>query len=201
MIVSFIEGFLLGLGAALPLGPINILIMHRALQSYGSALFIGFGAMSADVTYLLLILLGFATFFENPTIITVLGVFGSLFLLYMGLMVFQGRFKRIEAQKSVVKQNVFKSYFQGLVLTLLNPYTVVFWLSVAGLIAAKNLHLFSTLAGMLCAILLWVTLMPYIVHRSKHKLSSKAIYVISILSSALLVGFGVSLLFSLAVKF
>ena len=30
----FIEGFILGLGAALPLGPINLLIMNEALKNY-----------------------------------------------------------------------------------------------------------------------------------------------------------------------
>ncbi|CAA6802363.1 MAG: Lysine exporter protein (LYSE/YGGA), partial [uncultured Sulfurovum sp.] len=64
MLNSLIEGFLLGLGAAVPLGPINILIMNHALKNYKSAVAIGFGAMSADMVYLFIILLGLATFLD-----------------------------------------------------------------------------------------------------------------------------------------
>ena len=37
MVTSFLEGFLLGMGAAIPLGPINILLMNTALRDYKSA--------------------------------------------------------------------------------------------------------------------------------------------------------------------
>lgn len=45
MIASLLSGISLGFGAAVPLGPINILIMTNALRSYKSAVAIGLGAM------------------------------------------------------------------------------------------------------------------------------------------------------------
>ena len=57
MFISFIEGFLLGMGAAIPLGPFNILIMNQAIRYYKSAVSIVFGALSAYILYLSMILL------------------------------------------------------------------------------------------------------------------------------------------------
>jgi L-lysine exporter family protein LysE/ArgO len=188
----------LGIGAAVPIGAINILMMNTALKTYKGALFIGFGAMSSDITYLLLILLGMATFLDNPTITTTLGVLGSGFLFYMAYMIFKSRAKEVDTKaKTVSKKGLLKFYAQGYVLTFINPYTIAFWLSIAGFIANKSLEPIYTLFGMLNAILLWITLMPYFVHKSKHKISNKVSYWINVFSSGLLGIFAISLLYSL----
>ena len=79
MAEAFVEGFVLGLGAAVPLGPVNILIMTNALKNYKNAVSIGFGAMSADITYLTLVIFGMFVFMQNKTIQMALTIFGSLF--------------------------------------------------------------------------------------------------------------------------
>jgi L-lysine exporter family protein LysE/ArgO len=43
MFASFSQGFLFGLGAAIPLGPINVLIMSTALRSYPAAVALWLG--------------------------------------------------------------------------------------------------------------------------------------------------------------
>jgi len=62
ILTSFIEGILLGLGAAVPLGAINILVMNTALHRYSAAVAIGVGAITSDITYLIVILFGFLHF-------------------------------------------------------------------------------------------------------------------------------------------
>lgn len=198
MITSYIEGFLLGMGAAIPLGPINILIMNTALRDYKSAVSIGFGALSADTVYLAMILFGIATFFNQPLVLTILGVLGSAFLLYMAYIIFKHRNHKLETKKSSTdSKSLTRFYIQGFTLTFVNPYTVAFWLSIAGYTTHKELDPLITIIGMLCALLLWITLMPYLVHRSKHKISQKVSYYLSIFSSLLLFGFGLSLTINL----
>jgi L-lysine exporter family protein LysE/ArgO len=200
MLNSFIEGFLLGLGAALPLGPINILIMNHALKSYGSAVAIGFGAMSADMVYLLLILLGITTLLESATFTVGLGLLGTLFLAYMAYAIFSSRHnnlsktQKIASPELVSLKSLIKHYLQGLILTGVNPYTLAFWLSIAGYVANQALNPLFTLVGMFCAILLWITVMPYFVHQSKHKISAKVSYYISMGSAMILGFFAISLL-------
>ena len=196
MLISFIEGFLLGMGAAIPLGPINILIMNNALKDYKSAVGIGFGALSADTLYLTLILLGITTFLSHTYVLNVLGVLGSAFLLYMAYLIFKSRHKMLDTTKqSTSAKGLAKFYLQGFTLTFVNPYTVAFWLSIAGYTAQKELDPLITIVGLFSAIFLWITLMPYVVHRSKHKISQRVSYGLSLFSSVLLLGFGLVLWF------
>ena len=85
MLHQFIFGLLLGLGAAIPLGPMNLEIIRRNLRFgsvYGIAL--GLGACSADVTYLVLLSLGALSILTHPLILQVIGVIGSSILLWFG---------------------------------------------------------------------------------------------------------------------
>lgn len=186
------------MGAAIPLGPINILIMNHALRDFSKAVFIGFGAMSADILYLTLILLGIAAFFSQPIVLNSLGLLGSVFLLYLAYLIFKGRHKALPVHNQVRhEKNLTRFYLQGFALTFINPYTVAFWFSIAGYTTHKNLQPLMTITGMMSAILLWITLMPYFVHRSKHRISQKTAYFFNLISSTLLLGFGLSLLFNI----
>jgi len=196
IINSILQGFLFGLGAAVPIGPINILIMDRAIRNYKSAVAIGAGALSADILYLVLILLGLMTFLNSPFILNMLGFFGSAFLLYVAYMIFKGRNKKLEkSHLQVDNKTLLKSYISGFFLTLLNPYTIAFWISVASFTNSDEVDYFI-IVGMISAILIWITLMPYLVHRSKHKISNKVSYYIALFSSVILTGFSVSLFVS-----
>ncbi len=195
MIASFLEGFLLGLGAAVPLGPINVLIMSNALRHYGAAVALGSGAMSADITYLLLILLGLFHFMEDPTIKLIMAVAGSAFLLYLAWLIFKGRNEPIHLQK-IEKPRLLSNWLKGYTLTLLNPYTVIFWLSVSAYIAAKNLDPLFTVLGLLSAILCWITLMPLAIHKTKHLFSQRVVTLFSVASAAILAFFALGMLWN-----
>ncbi len=94
-------------------------------------------------------------------------------------------------------KSLIKFYLQGFTLTFVNPYTVAFWLSIAGYTAHKDLDPIVTIVGMLCALFLWVTFMPYFVHRSKHRISQRVSYYLSLSSSIVLLGFGLSLIINM----
>lgn len=195
MIVSFVEGFLLGLGAAVPLGPINILIMNEAIKEYKNGVMIGLGAMSSDITYLFLIFFGVLIYINQPEILATLSVVGGLFLIYLAYMIFKNRDNKIDVSgEKVDSSSLIKLYLKGFALTFINPYTIGFWLSTSGYIASKDLNPLVTLLGMLSAILLWITLMPYFVHKSKHKISHKVSHWINIFSAFILLSFGIIML-------
>jgi L-lysine exporter family protein LysE/ArgO len=192
MAEAFVEGFVLGLGAAVPLGPVNILIMTNALKNYKNAVSIGFGAMSADITYLTLVIFGMFVFMQNKTIQMALTIFGSLFLLYIAYLIFKGRNDKIDikSNEEVSKTTILKNYLKGYTITLLNPYTIGFWVSVSAYIVSKNLSFVFTLLGLFCAILLWITLMPLLVYKTKHLFSQVVVKYISIIASSIMLFFG-----------
>ncbi len=199
MFTSFLEGFFLGVGAAVPIGPINILIMNQALVSYPRAVAIGAGAMSADLTYLTLLLAGLISRIKsNTTLMEIIGFLGAVFLLYLSYGIFKHR--NVQMENVTLKpsaKGIVGSYFKGYTLTLLNPYTIGFWLSVTGYVATQGLNPFLTVAGLLCAIILWITIMPLLVHRSRHILNPSAFKWINVASSLILAFFGISMIVKL----
>ncbi len=195
MIDSLVEGFLLGLGAAVPIGPVNILIMNEALISYRNAIFIGAGAMSADLTYLSLILFGlFSRIKNNHTVLSIMGIAGSIFLMYLSFSIFKSRNARCEISSSQKpSRSILMSYLKGYPITLLNPYTIGFWLSVTAYIATNNMSPMFTVLGLIFAISLWITIMPFLIHKTKKFMAIKTLRIVDILSSMIILFFGISM--------
>ncbi|MDM5270888.1 LysE family translocator [Sulfurovum sp. zt1-1] len=194
MLESLIEGFLLGVGAAVPLGPINILLMNRALRNYPQAVITGLGAMSADALYLSLILFGMIQMLQGGILSYLLSLGSIAFLFFLAYRIYQDRNRHLSSEFKEDRQAKRSVFLQGLFLTLVNPYTLAFWLSIGSYTTSKELDPMMTLIGMFSAIVLWVTLIPYFVHRSKHRISMRVRYILNVFSSMLLLGFGISLI-------
>ena len=193
MLSLFIEGFMLGLGAAVPLGPINLLIMNEALKDYKKAVAIGFGAMSADITYLILILYGVTNYLKQDIALQALSLFGGLFLIYLALLTFKNRNQKTHKIKVQKGGTLVSKYIKGYLLTLLNPYTILFWLSVTSY-STTTQSLTISILGLVSSIILWVTIMPYLIHSKKDMISNKVSSIIATISSIILLMFGFSLL-------
>ncbi|MBN2768762.1 MAG: LysE family transporter [Campylobacterales bacterium] len=196
MFSFFLQGLLFGFGAAVPLGPINILIMNRALRSYALAVTTGLGALSADLSYILLLTFGFGAFLQESIVLKLLGFFGSAFLIYMAYRLYIKRDDfSFEIKQDISKGKLFRVYASGYMLTLLNPYTIAFWMSVATFVVAKNEYSFLIIFGMVTAIVLWITIMPYVIYRSKHRFSKSFHSKMSLIAAVILFCFGVYLLY------
>lgn len=192
----FLEGMILGFGATVPIGPINILIMSHALKKYNLALAIGFGAMSADMVYLFLMTFGLLNSFENPLLLKNLAIFGFIFLLVIGIALLKGAGQRLHVKKDIKQKGVFTTFAQGLVITLLNPYTIGFWLSIASLAKSKQGDTKVLVGGVVVAILLWITIMPFIVHSNKHRISDNIAKYFSYFAGVVLIFFAFVLLYN-----
>ncbi|MGE4547260.1 MAG: LysE family translocator [Desulfurella sp.] len=198
---SYISGFLLGFGASVPIGPINILIINEALQSYKNAFLIGLGAMCADITYLTLIFFGIFTHVsERSFIFHAISFFGSVFLIYLAYKIFKSRAidsSKLKTQKHF--KSSIKSYSKGYALTILNPYTIFFWASMLAYVNQNNLHFGFTVIGLISAITLWITLMPFFVHKTKSFFNKTISAYINILSALIIFSFGISILIRLVI--
>jgi len=197
---SLIAGFILGAGACMPIGPINILIINEALVSYKNAFLIGLGAMCADITYLTFIFYGILSQIkEHSVIFSVLSLCSSLFLIYLAYKIFQSR--TLDSSKLKTKNHFvspLKAYVKGYLLTIINPYTILFWTSMLTYISQNNLHFSFAVAGLICAIVLWISIMPYFVHKTRQFFNQKVSAFINIVSSLIVFGFGISILFKLS---
>lgn len=130
MFSSLFHGVLLGLGAAVPLGPINLITINAALSNAKSAFLLCLGAMLANIMYLGIALLGFYMFLSSPLIEALIAIFGSAFLFYLTLLIYRRRNRNIKEHKEKT-QPLLQSFLKGYPLTLSNPYIIAFWLSIA----------------------------------------------------------------------
>jgi threonine/homoserine/homoserine lactone efflux protein len=109
--------FSFSLSMSISPGPINMIIVSSGLN-YGVRKTFAFvsGATIGFTLLLLLIGLGFhKVISQHPTLLTYLGVAGSLFILYMGYLIISS-----DPKVSVEQQNR-PGFFQGFLLQWLNP--------------------------------------------------------------------------------
>lgn len=188
---------MLGLGAAVPIGPVNLLVMGAALHSFRSGLLIGLGAMSADVTYLLLLSMGIFALIGTPLFLDAVSLAGGIFLLWLALIIFSRR-NAPPSAAFFAPGGVFKTWLRGYLITLLSPYTIAFWVSASTFAAAHHLHnTLWMLLGMMTAIGAWIVFLPAFIYRSRGLLSPRSVRVFAWVSSLALVWIGARLLLKL----
>ncbi len=85
-----LRGVALGLGAAAPIGPINVQIARRSLRfGFFGGFALGCGAVTADLLYVLLSALSVVTLAPHRAVSAALGVCGGCLLVYLGVGCFR----------------------------------------------------------------------------------------------------------------
>ena len=186
----------MGLGVSVPIGPVNVLIMSYALQSYTKALCLGLGAMSADMLYLVLSAFGISQLAKIPIVFTCISVFGAAFLLYIALGIYRQAKRSVQIQ-SVERGSHVAVFGKGFLLNIFNPYVIMFWLSVSASIGRERFGL--ALAGLVCGILSWITLFALAVYKSRAKISDRAARAFAYISALILIFFALKLIYAVVI--
>lgn len=139
-----LNGVLFGLGAAIPIGPVNVEIARRTLRGgFAAGVALGCGAVTIDVAYCVLYAAGVAQLVNQSIVYRPLGIAGILMLLYLGIMSLRGAREagRIDVIGSPAVPSIHGAYLTGLLMTATNPMTLAFWFTVlpgmAGTITAQ----------------------------------------------------------------
>ena len=155
-----LKGTLIGLGAAAPIGPVNVEIARRTLRGgYGAGVALGAGAVSVDVAYALLTTVSVGRFLNRPAVAVPLGVGSVVILSYLGFLCLRGAVRPTPAEADdAPPPSVGGGYVAGLVMTAVNPLTLAFWFtalpSVAGPIEPRLLPLIAV--GVFVGTFAWV---------------------------------------------
>lgn len=194
MLDSFLNGVFLGAAVAVPFGPVNILILTYALKNFKNSLSVGFGALSADMAYLIFLNMGILTFLNSETFLKYLSIFGFCFLTYMAFCMLKSKSDDLNLENSNINENILKSYFKGFGLSALNPYVIGFWLSVAGILSKSN-NAIMIICGLLFMVIFWVFSLAFFVSKYKHVFNAKIVRYINIISALIIEYFAISLIY------
>ncbi len=188
-------GILLGMGAAIPIGPVNLEMIRRNLNAgtpYG--IMLGLGACGADVTYIVLISMGALALLQFPEALRLFGLVGSFILCWFAVKAWQA--KTTDTHQQRPKPSLIRYGIEGYLITMLNPYTVLFWASISAqlsLIAATNDNgiLFAGL-GVVLGTVSWVIALNMLLHFTRHKLKPHTIKWLNRIGAIILFGFAIA---------
>ncbi|EAH4460256.1 lysine transporter LysE [Campylobacter coli] len=194
MFDSFLSGVFLGFGVSVPFGPVNILILTYALKAFKNSIAVGLGAFSIDMLYLFLLQFGLLNFLGNVIFMRSLAIFGFCFLTYMAYLMLRKKKESLNLEHKEFKESLLKSYIKGIILNGSNPYVIGFWLSATGIVLS-NQHAYSTILGLVVAILFWIGALAFVVAKYSYLFSAKVIRIINIVSALIIEYFALSLLY------
>ncbi len=190
-----LQNIILGISIAAPLGPATITIIKSGIQGgFSSAIKVSLGVVAADTTYVFVAYFGLASVITIPVVKTLILVFGTLVLSYLGYQTIKEALsgKEVSANSQRISKN---SFFEGYAVNISNPLAVVWWLGVIGSILATSSRASTNLLTLLqtltivVGILTWHTGLSIVSHYSKKLLNSTLLSYFSILGGLVLFGF------------
>ena len=138
-----LAAFFMGLAAAAPMGPVNMLAIRRGvIGGWRHTLACGIGSVTGDLTLFSLVLLGGHYLFSdlsNPTVQTVLEAAGVVVLLPLAIYFLVRAVKdplrayasaRQQWDEGTVPEHLVADVAASAGLTILNPLTMVYWVGV-----------------------------------------------------------------------
>jgi threonine/homoserine/homoserine lactone efflux protein len=198
----FIKGFLIGLVAAAPLGPIGIICLHRTFsEGYLSGLFSGLGISTADAIYG-----AFAVF--GVTAMSGFLISQQFWLRLIGGTVIGGLGIRIFGQAGYQKmatsanhKSFFSAYLSALVLTLMNPALFISFAAIfasLGIVYNRTNHHSGILlvVGVFSGSAIWWMFLSGMASRLQKRFTDSFIRKINQISGLLIAGFGLIMIAS-----
>jgi threonine/homoserine/homoserine lactone efflux protein len=134
MIAMLASAFVLGVVVAIPPGSVTIEIGRRAItDGFRSALTFNLGAISADTLYALLVYLGVSSLLAESDLFRLgLWTIGGSWLMKLGWDALWTRLEVPSEASERPHEPFHKGYLAGVGVTLLNPLTILAWISLAG---------------------------------------------------------------------
>lgn len=146
MLDSFIKGFIVGMGASIPLGPLGVMCVQKTLSKGRiSGIVTGLGASLADTFFASFAILSLAIIqeFVNNHEASVL-FFGGLAVVVIGLKIFlTNPVKQIRNTKG--GKRLFEDFLSSMIMTITNPGAVFL---ILGLFAFVGLNVDGSSAKM-----------------------------------------------------
>jgi threonine/homoserine/homoserine lactone efflux protein len=189
-------------GALAP-GPLFFVnLAHGTKSGAKGGLAFSVGHTLVEVSLVVLLALGLSTVVNEPTVQSIVGIIGGAFLLVFGLLQIR-RF--LLPQTEAVARDSGPSrnpVLLGSVFTGLNPYFIIWWITVGVKLVYDSVNFASWVGVILMYVAhvwmdyVWLTGTAYLAKRGRSLVSSHGYRIAMVAFGAILVGFGVYFLLS-----
>jgi threonine/homoserine/homoserine lactone efflux protein len=192
-----IGGILVGLMIAMPVGPVNILCIHRTLEAgWKSGVMSGLGAAAADMLYG-----GIAGFSITLVVQFVvrelfwIRFFGGILLVVIGIAYFFKRPEPFNGQEQG-RRSAYSDFRSTFLLTLTNPTTVLSFLALLAALGMGShrqwwLTVFLVL-GIFCGSMIWWIALSSIVNYFRDRFNDRILRLMNRLAGLAIGGFGIA---------
>ncbi|MCB0480977.1 MAG: LysE family transporter [Flavobacteriales bacterium] len=195
--MPFLEGFIIGLGTLVFIGPVFFTLIQASLQfGWKAGMSVALGVISGDLLCVILYLYGLDQFLKNPLFLNSFAIIGGLFLISLGLKHIIRPALMLEVQ--LAKQmDLATSFIKGFAINFINPFVFMVWAGIVLLAKTKfenPTDSFVFLGACLLAIFLTDSLKSVFAFQIKNILSPIIIKTTFRLIGILMIGFGLRLL-------
>jgi len=121
-------------------GPMFTMTLAKSLKSPWAGVQVSLGHAVVEVPLILLVYFGLANFFQNEILRLVLGVLGGGMIMWMGVDLFRSRLKITREGKD----SKYNAFVGGILLSGLNPFFLVWWVTVGSLLLMNFLDAVGT---------------------------------------------------------
>jgi len=204
------QGFVIGLGVAAPIGPVNIEIIRRGLRSgFREPFALGMGAVTADGVYLTLVCLGVSRIAEYAAVRLALLALGVVMLETLGALAIRDAFRLKDVPDGGLSTDpaspevsraasTLRCYGLGIAMMATNVLAMALWLgssSVVISLAAANPLAYVWLAVSVpagCAT--WVVFISTVLHFGRRLVNLSVLRAVNVIGGLALCAIGLHLL-------
>ncbi|MBQ2916616.1 MAG: LysE family transporter [Clostridia bacterium] len=196
---KYFEGLKFGLLLQFAVGPMCLMVFNTAQNTgFLVALSLVIAIALVDAFYILLASLGASKLLGNEKVEKTVQILGAIVLMVFGLNIILNVFGINIIPGLNLKPNSSSAFIQGIILTLSNPITIVFWGSVLTTkiieekFKKKELTVFSI--GLVSATLIFLTIVAALGMILSNFIPNLISKILNILVGLVIIGFGIKLL-------
>ena len=201
---TIVEGILLGLSVAAPIGPTNVEMIRRGLKSgFWSCILFAIGVEIALSAYLVAIIAGLSFLTDVELFTIILSVFGVIVLFYLGYTSIKDFLSRQDLTIDADARD--RGHFvSGILMTITNPAVLLFWSGIIGVnVATRELSPRNSLllsGGILIGVTIWFLFLSAVIYGGRRYITPNIFGYISATAGLILIGFGLSFGYRILLK-
>lgn len=185
---ALLAGFVCGFVVSIPVGPVNLSVINKALQKgFVNAFLLGLGAATAEMIYAMVLLAGHTTILELPAVRQALWMVSVVVIVIVGIRSLLFKEENVEvrdvakAEKIDERWHHPRAFMLGFVLTIFNLMLIVLWATLSSLLFAREWVLpalasrITCTAGVLLGCSTWFLLLAFFVSRAHRRVKPRTL--------------------------